>query len=123
MTDIKTKVQGYDPAAQARDINQLVDKTSNIYEAIAIIGKRAKQLNVEIKRELGEKLEEFAVSSDNIEEVQENKEQIEISKFYERLPNPALIATEEYLSDNIYYRYKDVEETEEGTEDAVSREL
>lgn len=113
MTDIKTKVQGYDPSAQARDIGALVDKTQNIYEAIAIIGKRAKQLNIEIKRELGEKLEEFAISSDNIEEVHENKEQIEISKFYERLPNPALIATEEYLDENIHFRYIDRSESQD----------
>lgn len=107
MTDIKSQVQGFNPFAKARDIDQMVDKTGNIYEALAIISKRANQLNVEIKHELSEKLEEFAISSDTIEEVHENKEQIEISKFYERLPNPALIATEEFLSDQVNYRYKD----------------
>jgi len=107
MTDIKSQVQGYNPYAKARDIRQLVEKTGNIYESLAIISKRAHQLNVEIKHELSEKLEEFAISSDTIEEVHENKEQIEISKFYERLPNSALIATEEFLSDNINYRYKE----------------
>lgn len=107
MTDIKTKVQGYNASVEARDIKELVGANKNIYESIVIIGKRAKQLNVEIKRELGEKLEEFATSSDNIEEVHENKEQIEISKFYERLPNPALIATEEFLGDHISHRYID----------------
>lgn len=119
MTDIKTKVQGSDPSAQARDIGALVDKTQNIYEAIAIIGKRAKQLNIEIKRELGEKLEEFAISSDNIEEVHENKEQIEISKFYERLPNPALIATEEFMDDNIHYRYIDKSDNANADEEGL----
>ncbi len=116
MTDIKSQVQGYNPFAQARDIKKLVDKTGNIYESIAIISKRAHQLNVELKHELSEKLDEFAISSDTIEEVHENKEQIEISKFYERLPNPALIATEEFLTDNIYHRYREGEFEEEETE-------
>ena len=107
MTDIKSQVQGFNAFAKARNIGKLVEKTGNIYETLAIISKRANQLNVEIKHELSEKLEEFATSSDTIEEVHENKEQIEISKFYERLPNAALIATEEYITGNIKYRYKD----------------
>lgn len=117
MTDIKSQVQGYNPFAKARDIARLVEKTGNIYETLAIISKRANQLNIEIKHELGEKLEEFAIASDTIEEVHENKEQIEISKFYEKLPNPALIATEEYLSGNINHRYKDEDQREEGDDD------
>ncbi|MDH3649432.1 MAG: DNA-directed RNA polymerase subunit omega [Saprospiraceae bacterium] len=112
MTDIKSQVQGYNAFAQARDISRLVEETGNIYEALAIVSKRANQLNVEIKKELTDKLEEFAISSDSIEEVHENKEQIEISKFYERLPNPALIATEEYLTGRINHRYKDEVSTE-----------
>ncbi len=107
MSDIKTKVQGLDPNVSARDINDMSQKTGNIYESLAIITKRAKQLSVELRRELHQKLEEFAVSSDTIEEVNENKEQIEISKFYERLPNPAVIALEEFLSDEVYHRYSD----------------
>lgn len=107
MSDIKTKVQGLDPNVSARDINYMSNKTGNIYEGLAIITKRAKQLSVELKRELHQKLEEFAVSSDTIEEVNENKEQIEISKFYERLPNPAVIALEEFLNDEIYHRYNE----------------
>jgi len=106
MSDIKSRVQRYDPAARARDIQELTDKTGNIYKSLVIIAKRAKQLNVEIKRELNDKLEEFAITNDNIEEIQENKEQIEISKFYERLPNPALIATEEFLENRIQFRDK-----------------
>ena len=121
MTDIKSQVQGLNSFAKARDIHQLVNKTGNIYESLAIISKRANQLNVEIKHELSEKLEEFAVSSDTIEEVHENKEQIEISKFYERLPNAALIATEEFLSDQINYRYRDEDNTDQ--EDRLHREL
>jgi len=107
MTDIKTKVQGLDPNVKARDVKSMAETTGNIYEALAIITKRAKQLNVDLKHELHNKLEEFAISSDTIEEVNENKEQIEISKFYERLPNPVVIATEEYLSEELYHRYNE----------------
>ena len=107
MSDIKSQVQGLNPSARARDINELVKDTNNIYEALAIISKRANQLSVDLKAELYQKLDEFAVSSDTIEEIHENKEQIEISKFYERLPNPALIAMEEYLEGNLHHRYKE----------------
>jgi DNA-directed RNA polymerase subunit K/omega len=107
MSDIKNKVQGLDPNVRARDIKELVGSTTNVYEALNIITKRARQLAVDLKYELHNKLEEFAVSSDTIEEVSENKEQIEISKFYERLPNPVIIATEEYLNGELYYRYND----------------
>ena len=107
MSDIKTKVQGMDPELRARNIGELVKETENIYETLAIITKRAKQLSVDLKHELHQKLEEFAVSSDAIEEVSENKEQIEISKFYERLPNPTIIATEEFLSRELYHRYNE----------------
>jgi DNA-directed RNA polymerase subunit K/omega len=123
MTDIKSQVQGYNSFAKARDISKLVQNTGNIYETLAIISKRANQLNVEIKHELSEKLEEFAISSDTIEEVHENKEQIEISKFYERLPNAALIATEEYLTGTINYRYKDDGKAQDGDEDRLTTEF
>jgi DNA-directed RNA polymerase subunit K/omega len=82
-----------------------VRESGNIYETLVVISKRANQLGVELKHELHEKLEEFAVSSETIEEVTENKEQIEISKFYERLPNPAVIATEEFLKNELHHRY------------------
>lgn len=107
MSDIKNKVQGLDPNVRARDIGEMVNDTNNVYEALNIITKRARQLAVDLKYELHNKLEEFAVSSDTIEEVSENKEQIEISKFYERLPNPVIIATEEFLNDELFYRYND----------------
>ena len=107
MSDIKSKVQGLEPNVQARNIKQLVSETGNIYESISVISKRARQIAVDLKQELHSKLEEFAVASDTIEEIHENKEQIEISKFYERLPNPVLIATDEYISGEIYHRYKD----------------
>lgn len=87
-----------------RDMNSLSAKVGNIYETVAIIGKRANQINVEIKSELEKKLQEFASYNDNIEEVFENREQIEISRFYEKLPKPVLIATEEFIEDKIYYR-------------------
>ena len=103
MEDIKSKVQGLEPNVQARDIKELINNTGNIYEALVVISKRAKQISVDLKHELHNKLEEFAVNSDTIEEIHENKEQIEISKFYERLPNPVLIATDEYLNGEIHH--------------------
>lgn len=107
MADIKNKVQGLDPNVQARDVHGLAHDTKNVYEALAIITRRARQLQIDIKHELHNKLEEFAVSSETIEEITENKEQIEISKFYERLPNPAIIATDEYLNDELHHHYKE----------------
>ena len=79
-------------------------KTGNLYEAISIIGKRANQISSEIKEELNKKLEEFASYTDNLEEVFENREQIEISKFYEKLPKASLIALQEFLEDKMYIR-------------------
>ncbi len=84
--------------------NEFDEPTGNIYEAISITAKRAIQINSEIKKELLEKLEEFATYSDSLEEVFENKEQIEVSKFYEKLPKPHALAVEEWLTDKIYYR-------------------
>ncbi len=105
MADIKTRVQGLDPNVKARDLVALAATTGNIYEAISIIEIRASKLNVDIKHELHAKLEEFAIVTDRIEEIQENKEQIEISKFYEKLPNPTLIATEEYIGERLDVEY------------------
>ena len=107
MADIKTKAQGLDPNIRARNIAELVKPTGNVYETLAIISKRSKQLAVDLKHELNNKLDEFAITTDTIEEVTENKEQIEISKFYERLPSPTLIATEEYLNGEIHSHYND----------------
>ena len=86
------------------------EKTNNIYEAISITAKRAVQINSEIKKELLEKLEEFATYSDSLEEVFENKEQIEVSKFYEKLPKPHALAVQEWLEDKIYYRNTEKDE-------------
>lgn len=84
--------------------NELDKPTQNIYEAISIISRRAEQINTEMRKELIEKLEEFATYNDSLEEIFENKEQIEVSKFYERLPKPHAIAIQEWLKDNVYYR-------------------
>ena len=105
MADIKAKAQGLDPNVSARDMVNLVSETSNVYETLSIISRRARQLAVDLKHELDQKLEEFAEVTEAIEEVTENKEQIEISKFYERLPNPVIIAMKEYQDGELYHRY------------------
>ena len=89
---------------QTYDRNKIDEKTNNIYESIAIISKRAKQIDAEMKIELVKKIEEFSTNNETLEEVFENREQIEISKYYERLPKPTLVAIEELLNDEIYYR-------------------
>jgi len=86
------------------DRNQIDEPTENIYEAISIISRRAEQINSEIKKELIDKLEEFATYNDSLEEIFENKEQIEVSKFYEKLPKPHALAVQEWLTDKVYYR-------------------
>ena len=91
------------------DKNEIEAPTENIYEAISIIAKRANQINSDIKNELVEKLEEFATYNDSLEEVFENKEQIEVSKFYERLPKPTAMAIEEWLNDKVYHRTPETE--------------
>ena len=88
----------------SRDMNSLSANVGNVYETVKIIGKRANQISVEIKSELDKKLQEFASFNENIEEVFENREQIEISRFYEKLPKPVLIATQEFIEDKVYYR-------------------
>ena len=87
-----------------RDMNSISENVGNVYETVAIIGKRANQISVEIKSDLSKKLAEFASYNDNLEEVFENREQIEISRYYEKLPKPDLIATQEYIEGKIYYR-------------------
>ena len=86
------------------DRNQVEGETQNIYEAISIIAKRSSQINLDIKKELHEKLDEFATHNDSLEEIFENKEQIEVSKFYESLPKPHALAVEEWLNDRVYHR-------------------
>src|SRR4249920_2353759 len=89
---------------ETKNLNAIKAKTGNMYESIAIIAKRANQINISLKEELHNKLEEFASHTDSLEEIHENKEQIEISRAYERMPNPSLLATHEFFDDKIYYR-------------------
>ncbi|HVG43010.1 MAG TPA: DNA-directed RNA polymerase subunit omega [Chitinophagaceae bacterium] len=96
--------------ASVVETKSLVDikgRTGNLYESIAIVAKRANQINITLKEELHNKLEEFATHTDSLEEVHENKEQIEISKAYEKMPNPAILATQEFMDEKIYYRKND----------------
>ena len=87
-----------------RNLMDLCEDTGNIYETVAIIGKRANQISVELKNELSKKLAEFASYNDSLEDVFENREQIEISRFYEKLPKPSLIAAQEYAEHKVYFR-------------------
>ena len=98
---------GTSNTVETRNLDDIKNKTGNIYESVAIIGKRANQINITLKEELHSKLEEFASHTDSLEEIHENKEQIEISRAYERLPNPALLATQEFLEDKVYFRKGD----------------
>ena len=90
-----------------RNLDDIKNKTGNLYESIAIVGKRANQINISLKEELHNKLEEFASHTDSLEEIHENKEQIEISRAYERMPNPSLLATTEFLEEKVYFRKND----------------
>lgn len=92
-----------------RDLIKLEECTENVYESVMVVSKRANQINVEMKQELNNKLKEFSSVTDNLEEVFENREQIEISKFYERLPKPSLIALQEFLDGEIYFRHPEAE--------------
>lgn len=87
-----------------RNLMDFSRDTNNIYESVAIIGKRANQISVEMKEELSKKLQEFGTSNDTLEEIFENEEQIQISRYYERLPKPTLIATQEFIDNKVYYR-------------------
>ena len=98
-----------------RNNDQIAEPTANIYESIAIIGKRARQIATTQKEELNSKLAEFASSVDNLEEIFENREQIEISKFYERMPKPSTTAIEEFMNEELRFRVP--EEVEQGEEE------
>ena len=93
-----------EPTTVTRDVRKLDVESGNIYESVAVIAKRANQISGELREELTGKLNEFATHSDNLEEVFENREQIEISKFYERLPKPVSIAMQEFVEGKVYYR-------------------
>src|SRR5437868_7229295 len=92
---------------ETKNLMDIKAKTGNLYESIAVVTKRANQINISLKEELHNKLEEFASHTDSLEEIHENKEQIEISRAYERMPNPAILATHEFMDNKIYYRKND----------------
>ncbi|GHS94987.1 hypothetical protein AGMMS50239_22980 [Bacteroidia bacterium] len=87
-----------------RNMIGMAEETGNVYETVRIIGKRSNEISVDLKQELGKKLQEFSSVNDSLEEIFENREQIEISRYFERLPKPTLIATQEFLDHEIYYR-------------------
>ena len=90
--------------AETKNLTDIKNKTGNLYESISVIAKRANQINISLKEELHNKLEEFASHTDSLEEIHENKEQIEISRAYERMPNPSLLATQEFMDEKVYFR-------------------
>lgn len=104
MGNISNNLQHVPGTTVPRDLPKLETETHNLYESIAIIAKRANQIAVQMKEELHGKLAEFATESDNLEEVFENREQIEIATYYEQLPKPTLIATQEFLDHKVYHR-------------------
>src|ERR1700744_3534294 len=106
MSTNKRAMASVNPLVETRDVIMMKNKTGNLYESIAVIAKRANQISVTMKEELHRKLDEFTVHGDNLEEIHENKEQIEISRIYERMANPALQAVNEFFEDKIYYRKK-----------------
>ncbi len=104
----------------SRDVKELSKETDNIYKTISILSKRAKQIGLEMKEELLEKIDEFATTNNSLEEVFENKEQIEVSKYYERLPKSTAIAIQEMLEGDVYHREPELEEVIEFSEDELS---
>ncbi|WP_234733349.1 DNA-directed RNA polymerase subunit omega [Tellurirhabdus bombi] len=99
------------PSLTTRDADTIAAKTGNLYESVSVVSKRARQISTRMKEELSNKLSEFASAVDNLEEVFENREQIEISKYYERLPKPTTLATDEFLDDKVQWRYTDQDAT------------
>ncbi len=100
----------YNPSLITRDCDKLAEKTGNIYASVAVVSKRARQISAKVKEELNSKLAEFATTVDNLEEIFENREQIEISKFYERMPKPTNVATEEFQEDKLTFRFPEQED-------------
>ena len=107
---MKFKNTGAEKTTVTRDVNQFIDKADNVFRAVSIMAKRSTQVNEKMKEELMAKLEEFAISQDQLDEVFENKEQIAVSKFYEGLPKPWAIAMKELLNDELYIRNNDTSE-------------
>ena len=108
MSKLRRHLSGNTPSVvETKNLIDIKNKTGNLYESIAIIARRANQINISLREELHNKLEEFASHTDSLEEIHENKEQIEISKAYEKMPNPAILATHEFMDDKIYFRMND----------------
>ncbi|RYF73528.1 MAG: RNA polymerase Rpb6 [Cytophagaceae bacterium] len=105
MSNTKNTPTGPASSTITRDVRQLNPGTGNLYESLVVIARRSNQISANLKEELHNKLSEFASSNDNLEEVFENREQIEISKFYERMPKPTTLATDEFLAGKVYFRY------------------
>lgn len=97
------------PSIITRDVQKIAEKTGNIYESLFVISKRARQIAIKEKEELNGKLAEFASSVDNLEEIFENREQIEISRFYEKQPKSTALAIDEFMEDKVMFRHKDAE--------------
>ncbi len=106
MSTNRKSLNSVNPLVETRDVIALKEKTGNLYESIAVVSRRANQISVTMKEELHRKLDEFTVHGDNLEEVHENKEQIEISRIYERMANAPLQALSEFNDEQIYYRKK-----------------
>jgi len=106
MSSSKRAMAAVNPLVETRDNTIIKAKTGNLYESIVVMSKRANQIAVTMKEELHRKLDEFSSHTDNLEEIHENKEQIEISRIYERMANPALQSVAEFMDDKIYYRKK-----------------
>jgi DNA-directed RNA polymerase subunit K/omega len=105
MSKLRRQMSANTPSVvETKSLISIKEKTGNLYESIAIIARRANQINVTLREELHNKLEEFASHTDSLEEIHENKEQIEISKAYEKMPNPAILATQEFMENKIYHR-------------------
>jgi len=103
----RIKMTQINPIIETQNMEKMAKKTQNTYESIAIVSKRANQISADLKQELHSKLEDFASHTDTLEEIHENREQIEISKFYEKLPHPTILATKEFQDDQLSYRYND----------------
>ncbi len=100
----KIKMTQVNPILETQNLMEIGKKTGNVYEALYIISKRANQISRDLKEELHSKLEDFASHTDNLEEIRENREQIETSKFYEKLPHPTIIATKEFMNEELNFR-------------------
>ena len=110
---MKKNVPSTSSFIETKDLEEITNKTGNLYKSLAVMSKRANQINLTTREELHSKLNEFASASDNLEEVFENREQIEISRHYERMPNPALVATKEFLEGDVYFREPESEQPQQ----------